>query len=286
MSRSRTCRPILSAKQRAAIERELRRDRLDEFPTLLAGADRNGEPPVVDIPRTVSSVGDLRASLGAGADTLVSLKLLQAECSALTRQAATAGIDSGEIEPILTRIDELLILAGNVPLDDMLSATDDVYADTAALETYVVDTINEVRTLRLARVAVTRVLGRMGFDLTEEVHGDDVRVRGTRKARERAEVSIGGHPPCIDLVTGEPTAVARALRHEDDQPRLGAVDLAVELHTMIEREMKAAGLGVGRVEAVTRKQPASKLRQTSPPQGPAKRTTSGRRRKAPTSDPA
>ncbi len=259
MSRSRTRRTVLSATQRAAIERDLRRGRLAELPTLLERAGLDGDTPGADLVARACCLSDLRASLEADQDPLVALALLRAECRALARQAEPAGIDRSEVQPLVSRIDDLVGLADGVPLGALLAATDALYSDAAALEAAVVDRMNEVQTLRLAGAAATLVLGRMGLDLTEEaLLGRAVRIRATGRSGMRAQVSIEGRPACIELVTGDQPAMARALRHEDDGCH-GAVELAVEFHTMIERELRDAGLGLGRVETVPRRSAANRF---------------------------
>ncbi len=103
------------------------------------------------------------SALEAEADPLVALELLQAECRALTRQAVTAGIEQGESKPLTNRIDDLLRLADIVPLDTLLGVIDALYADVVDLRGDVVDTMNQVQTLRLSGLAATSGPGADGL---------------------------------------------------------------------------------------------------------------------------
>lgn len=278
MSRSRTCRLLLSAAQRAAIERELRRSRLDTLGALVGGADHEGGSPAANVLGAATSIGEVRASLDAESDPLVALELVKAECRALARQASSAGIDRCKIDPLMKRIDELLVLADRVPLDRELAAIEDLYADAASFAACLVDAMNRVQTLRLAGVAATHVLGRMVFDITDELLlGDEVRVQASSQAGPRAQVTIDGHAPRIDDTIDDHVSLAHVLIFEEEQPRHRAVDMAVEFHTMMERELLDAGLAAGPLETITLKRPVARFWQIPRASGRGRGTGPGAR---------
>jgi len=251
MSHSATRRPVLTALQRAATERELRRSRLDELPELV-DTNLDSVPSLARLIKQAGSISELRSALDElpERDQRLDLDLLHAEFQALDRQIGLAGIDRRIVMPLAAQIDELRAVADQLQGEQLATATDAAYAAVEALEIEIVDRVSRARAVHLAGIAAAETLRRMGLEVTIDVTGDEVIISGST-AGQRAEVSVDGDPACFEVSFDDLADAVHPLHPDAGQRCHGSVDLAHHFHTLLADAMLEAGLGIGRVEAIT-----------------------------------
>lgn len=252
MSHSATRRPVLTALQRAAIERELRRSRLDDLPELV-DTNLDSVPWLAGVIKQAGSISELRSALDElpEGNQRLDLDLLHAEFQALDRQIASAGIDRQIVVPLAAQIDELRAVADQLQGEQLATATDAAYAAVEALEIEVVDRVSRARAVHLAGIAAAETLRRMRLEVTIEVSGDEVIISGSSAAGQRAEVSVDGDPACFEVSFDDLADAVHPLHPDAGQRCQGSLDLALRFHTLLADAMLEAGLGIGRVEAIT-----------------------------------